>query len=190
MGRCTELRNRRLRRGADVAYRIGGFFGLGADFAWYSPFNRSAGAASTYPLNEIEWSGDLDAYVVPWPARAGAGPARGTLEPYLLGGIGFVASRAIAIVDPTNRHFGDKHLLDLCAGVGLHVFVAERMAITFEVRDLIYFDKVENNAVAAGSAALPLNNPNNPADPATWYSPNIHFTNAVQFRLGVSFFVL
>ncbi len=176
--------------GADVAFRMNRFFALGADAAWYSPFNGSAGAHPSQRVNESEWSADLDAYVVPWPAHARASTALGAVEPYVLAGIGILASRPIAVIDPAHRHFdSNNNDIDLAVGVGLRVFLLERVAITLEVRDLIYFERVENPSVANGSTTLPSSDPNNPDDPATWYDPAPHFVNSVQVRLGANIFV-
>jgi hypothetical protein len=175
--------------GADVAFRMGRFFALGVDAAWYAPFNGSAGVHPSYPLNESRWSADLDAYVVPWPARAGTSTAMGAFEPYVLGGLGVLAYRPIPVVDPANRHFGDSNAVDLAFGVGVRLFLLERLAIALEVRDLIYFTRMENNAVAGGSTTLPLTDPNNPKNPVAWYSPNTRLTNSVQVRLSANLFV-
>jgi hypothetical protein len=43
--------------------------------------------------------------------------------------------------------------------------------------------------VANGSTTLPLNDPTNPLNPATWYDPNTHFTNDVQLQVGISLFL-
>jgi hypothetical protein len=175
--------------GADVAVRLNRFFALGGDFAWYAPFDRSPGPQPSYPLNETLGSGDLDAYIVPWPARARSG----AFEPYLVGGLGVIATRPIAVVDPRDRSFDANTLVDLTLGVGVRLFVDPRVAISLEVRDLMYFDKLENGRVATGPAVAPGQpgyTANSPLNPATWYSPDSHPTSAFQLRLGVSFFVL
>jgi hypothetical protein len=168
--------------GADVTFRFHRFFALGGDIAWYAPFNGAPGATPSYPLNETRGSADLDAYLVPWPARAHAGAAASAFEPYLLGGLGAVMSRPVSVVDPAHRRFGDDNtLVDLCLGLGARVFVGERVAVTLELRDLLYFEKIESGAVAAGL--------NGSLNSTTWYEPRSHFTNAVQLRLGASFFL-
>jgi hypothetical protein len=53
----------------------------------------------------------------------------------------------------------------------------------------MYFEKIESTQVATGSTNLPLNSPQNPLNPATWYDPDTHFTNDVQLQLGLSFFL-
>ncbi len=172
--------------GMDVAFRLSRFLALGVDVAWYAPFERSAGADPSYPLNETRWSGDLDAYIIPWPARARAGAETGAFEPYLLGGLGALRSRPIAVVDPTVRHFDDTTHVDLSIGAGVRVFVGARVAFTLEVRDLVYFERIENSLVGGGQGSIGVP----PDTPDTWYAPNTRFTQAIQIRLGASFFVL
>ncbi len=173
--------------GADVAFHPSPVVALGLDAAWYAPFNRSAAMPPSYPLNETRDSVDLDVTVAPWPAyRPGA------LEPYLLAGLGALQSRPIAVVDPANRSFSYNTLADLTFGVGVRVFAGERVAMTLELRNLLYFEKTENHQVANGPIAGPGASgfADSPRNPATWYNPRTHLTNAIQLRLGVSFFVL
>jgi hypothetical protein len=59
------------------------------------------------------------------------------------------------------------------------------------VRDIMYFEKIENIKVATG-AAVPAGQPgygNSPLNPAFWYDPNTHFTNDVQLQVGLSLFL-
>jgi hypothetical protein len=172
--------------GADVAFRLTPVVAVGIDAAWYGPFNRSAGATPTYPLNETRDSADIEVLVAPWPARR-----TNAFEPYLLGGIGAVQTRPIAVVDPVNRTFQYNTLVDLAPGAGVRFFLHERIAVTLELRDLLYFEKVENHFVATGTASGP-GQPgfgNSPLNPSFWYDPSTHFANAIQLRLGASFFV-
>ena len=121
----------------------------------------------------------LDAYLVPWPAHARSGAAAGSFEPYLLGGLGAILTRPVSVVDPANRRFDSSdRFIDLCFGLGARIFVAERVAFTFELRDLIYPEKIESGFVSR-----------NARDPSTWYDPRTQITNAVQVRVGASFFV-
>jgi hypothetical protein len=165
--------------GADTTFRLNRFFALGADLAWYGPFGTSAGERPAYPLNETLWSAGLDANLVPWPARARPGAAAGSFEPYLIGGLGAISTRPVPVVDPANRRFdASNNLIDFCVGLGARVFVAERVALTFELRDLIYPEKIESAFVSRS-----------PQDPSAWSDTHSHITNAIQLRLGASFFV-
>ena len=173
--------------GADVSFRFNGYFALGLDGALYTPFNRSAGSNPSYPLDETQYSANLDADFFLWRARARPGEAAGAFELYLLGGFGILESRPIAVLDPADRYFFYNRLVDLSAGVGARLFIAERVPL--ELRDLLYFEKIENGQVPSGSSSDP-NSPDNPRNPATFYDAATHPTNAIQLRLGASFFVL
>jgi hypothetical protein len=54
---------------------------------------------------------------------------------------------------------------------------------------MIYSEKVESLTVAPGSTMLPMNDPNNPLNPNTWYDGQTHITNNVQLQLGLSMFL-
>jgi hypothetical protein len=103
--------------GADLAFHVSSVVALGLDAAWYAPFNRSAGAPPSYPLNETRDSADLDVSVSPWPAHR-----PGVLEPYVLAGLGALQSRPIAVEDPVNRPFSYNTLVDLTFSLGVRVF--------------------------------------------------------------------
>ncbi len=175
--------------GAAVAFRFDPAIALGIDVAAYGPFNRSPGPSPSPPLNETRDSFDLDVAFFPWPAHARKGASAGAFEPYLLAGVGALQSRPVSLVDPADRSFEYNTLVDLGLGAGVRVFVAGRIAFTLELRDLLYFEKTENPAVPSASSSGPLMGLANPRNPATWYDPDTHFTNAIQLRLGASFFV-
>ncbi len=170
--------------GADVSFRFNGYFALGLDGAWYAPFNRSAGSNPSYPLNETQYSANLDASFFLWPARARPGEAAGAFELYLVGGFGILESRPIAVVDPTDRYFSYNRLVDLSAGVGRRAsFVGERVAVTLELRDLLYFENIENGRIPDDSSSPPIV-ADDPRNPDTFYDAATHVTNAIQLRLG------
>lgn len=127
--------------GADVSFRFNGYFALGLDGALYTPFNRSAGSNPSYPLDETQYSANLDADFFLWRARARPGEAAGAFELYLLGGFGILESRPIAVLDPADRYFFYNRLVDLSAGVGARLFIAERVPL--ELRNLLYFENRE-----------------------------------------------
>jgi len=175
--------------GAKSTFRVRRRWAVGADGAWYSPFEPAALASDgRYPLNRTSWSASLDAAFFPWVTPAGQGIGPGSGEAYLFVGAGLVATRPIAVVDPS-RQFEDNRLVQLNAGVGARLYSARGLGLTLELRDLVYFDKIENSQIATGEPGLPVDAPNNPANPATWYSPYTRLTNCLELRLGASLFV-
>jgi hypothetical protein len=157
--------------GADATVRVHRRWALGADGAWYSPFESAPSASvAPYPLNRTSWSASLDVAFFPLlPARTT--PAAGSLEAFVRIGVGVVAARPIAVVDPS-RHFTDSRLVQLGAGVGGRMYINRWLAATLELRDAVYFDRVENPRVAEP--------PFSPSDPGTWYSPHSRLTNRVE----------
>ncbi|MGH7297585.1 MAG: hypothetical protein ACRELB_21790, partial [Polyangiaceae bacterium] len=174
--------------GIDLTYRLADHFALGLDGAWYKPFDQPEGSNPGAPLSVTLTSADLDFVYFPWPARAASGHGAGTFEPFVLAGVGYVATRPVAVVDPVNRHFDDSTLVALSPGLGGRVFCTSWLAIDVEVRDDIYSERQEATTKASGPTTLPLQDPNNPANPSTWYSPSESIVNALQLRLGVSVF--
>ena len=101
---------------------------------------------------------------------------------YVVGGVGAISTRPIAVVDPDNRTFElDKPKVAFNAGIGLRIFFNRWFAGVLEVRDYIFFDKLENTAVADGDKPA--------LDQATWLAQETKLTNNVQAQLGVSIFL-
>ena len=171
--------------GAEAGLRVNPFFEIALDGAWYAPFNSGLPGTPT-PVNEARWSADLDFVVYPIARLTRPSEQGGTIEPYILGGIGVIADRPVAVVD-SSRNFGDQKLVDFVSGIGCRLFVTRWLALSLDVRDAVYFDKRENVRVPNGSPSLPISDPNSPANPATFYDPNTYFTNDLQVRLGVGF---
>ena len=171
--------------GGDVGYRVDPMLAFELDGALYAPFNVGEGAKPVYPLNEAQGSVDFDVAFFPL-ARLGGwgnapdGPKAGALEPFVLGGLGLVRTRPVAVIDPLRGTYDWNNLVDLDFGAGLRGFPTRWLAIELDVRDLVYYERRE---------ALPITEYGNAqAFPANVYDPNTHFTNAIQFRFGASFF--
>jgi outer membrane beta-barrel protein len=110
-------------------------------------------------------------------------------DAYIDGGLGVIRTKPEAVIDPDNRKFDWNTLVNFDVGIGLRIFFTRWLAAVVEVRDLMYFDKIEATTIAPGSSTLPATNPQSPLNPATWYDPNTHFTNDVQLQVGLSFFL-
>lgn len=174
--------------GADAGLRVSPFVEVSIDAAWYAPFDPDPySSTSRAPVGESRWSSDLDLVVYPLAGRTRADEAPGTIEPYLLGGLGLMVDRPIAVVDPIDRSFGDQALVDGVVGLGARIFVTRWLTLSLDARNCWYFDRREATTVPNGSTSLPLTDPRNPANPATWYDPGTHFTSELQVRLGASF---
>ena len=177
--------------GGEVGYRPGSTLGFDVDVAAYEPFNAGVTPGSAQRVNESQWSGSFDVSFFPLTGVLGSGSTpngheAGVLDAYVLAGLGVVRTRPVSVVDPAHRTFDWNNLAALDVGVGVRVFVSRWLAINVEARDLMYFERNESSAVAGGMVASNADGPNNPS---TWYDPSSTFTNAIQARLGVSFFV-
>jgi outer membrane beta-barrel protein len=155
----------------------GYYFNNDSDFN----FETRRAARVAVPLTEYQWQAQLNFTYVPMYGKfAGFGDFIFHYDAYVVGGVGAISTRPIAVVDPDNRSFDwGKPKLDFNAGLGLRIFFNRWFAAVIEVRDYIFFDKLENTTVAAGDAAT---------DPSTWYGET-KLTNNVQAQLGVSIFL-
>jgi outer membrane beta-barrel protein len=142
-------------------------------------FQTRRAARVSVPLTEYQWQAALNFTYVPMYGKfAGFSDFIFHYDAYVVGGVGAISTRPIAVVDPDNRSFGwDKPKLSFNAGLGLRIFFNRRFAGTLEVRDYIFFDKLEDTNVS-----------DTPADPSTWYGET-KLTNNVQAQIGVSIFL-
>ena len=101
---------------------------------------------------------------------------------YLGGGIGAVSTRPVAVVDPENRTFSYKAKVAFHAVLGARLFLTPWLAANLEVRDVIYHEQRENQAVA------PPGGVPSATDPRTWIGET-RLTNSVQVSLGLSVFI-
>jgi outer membrane beta-barrel protein len=173
--------------GLSVNYYLTNVLAIGANFNFYrglnqdSSFNAQSRRAAriSVPLTEYDWSAALNFTYVPMYGKfAGFQDFIFHYDAYVVGGVGGLANRPIAVVDPDNRSFGSQVNLAFNAGLGLRVFFNRWFAATLEVRDYIFVDKLENTRIVAGKEQ----------DEATWYGDK-KLTNNVQAQLGISVFL-
>lgn len=74
-------------------------------------------------------------------------------DAYVLGGIGIMRTRPVAVVDPEYRSFPnfETKLSMVNPGLGFRVFVSKWLTVFAEVRDYIYLEKLENLKVGLGT---------------------------------------
>jgi outer membrane beta-barrel protein len=181
--------------GLALNYYITQVLAVGLNGTWYGGLNDDSdfnfqnrrAARIAVPLNNYQLSADLNFTYVPMYGKfAGFGDFIFHYDAFLEGGVGLIRTQPIPVIDPDNRKFDWNNLVNFDVGLGFRIFFNRWLAAVLEVRDLMYFEKIENLSVASGSAALGPNNPNSPTNPATWYDPNTHFTNDVQLQVGLS----
>jgi outer membrane beta-barrel protein len=155
----------------------GYYFNNDSDFN----FETRRAARVAVPLTEYKWQAALNFTYVPIYGKfAGFSDFIFHYDAYIVGGVGAISTRPIAVVDPDNRAFDwGKPKVAFNAGLGLRIFFNRWFAAVIEVRDYIFVDKLENTEVSA----------TDPTDPSTWYGKDNKLTNNVQAQLGVSIFL-
>jgi outer membrane beta-barrel protein len=184
--------------GLALNYYITQVLAVGVNGNWYDGLNADSdfnfqnrrAARIAVPLNIYQFSSDLNFTYVPMYGKfAGFGDFIFHYDAYIDGGLGVIRTEPIAVIDPDNRTFNWNTLVNFDVGIGLRIFFNRWVAAVVEVRDLMYFDKIEAVTIAQGATTLPVTDKNNPLNPQTWYDPNTHFTNDVQLQVGLSFFL-
>jgi len=160
-----------------LAIGVGGGYYFNNDSTFNAETRRAARVA--VPLTEYQWQGALNFTYVPMYGKfAGFSDFIFHYDAYVVGGVGAISTRPIAVVDPDNRSFKwGSPKVDFNIGLGIRIFFNRWFAADLEVRDYIFIDKLENTEIAA-----------NPTDQSTWYGQN-KLTNAVQAQVGVSIFL-
>lgn len=168
-------------------YYVTNVLAVGLNFNYFQPFNSDAefnkqnrqATRLAVPINEYQFGANLNFTYVPLYGKfAGFGDFIFHWDGYIVGGIGGISTRPIAVVDPENRNFQWKTKVAFNAGVGLRVFINRWLGAFLEVRDYVYSEQLENTSVNVAS----------PKDKSTWIGES-SLTNAVQAQFGVSIFL-
>ena len=184
--------------GLALNYYITQVLAAGINGVWYGGLNGDSdfnfqnrrAARIAVPLNEYQFSGDVNFTYVPMYGKfSGFGDFIFNYDAYVDGGVGIIRTRPIAVIDPDNRKFDWSNFVNFDVGIGFRIFFTRWLAAVLEVRDIIYFDKIENLQVANGPSTLPASDKNSPLNQSTWYDSSTHFTNDVQLQVGVSLFL-
>ena len=183
--------------GLALNYYITQVLAVGIDGVWYGGLNGDSdfnfqnrrAARIAVPLNEYNFSGDVNFTYVPMYGKfSGFGDFIFNYDAFILGGLGVIQTRPIAVIDPDNRKFDWNTFVNFDVGIGFRIFFTRWLAAVLEIRDIIYFDKLENLQVATNTTA-PASSPNSPLNQGTWYDSSTHFTNDVQLQVGLSLFL-
>lgn len=154
-----------------------------------SGFNLQTSRAARVgePITEYQWNANANfTYVPAYGKFAGFGDFIFHYDFFVLGGVGAISTRPYAVIDPDNRTFSFKPKVDIHAGGGLRIFFNRWLALTLEVSDYIYFEKLENPTIAEG-----LDSKGKPKaqDESTWLADGSYITNHVQAQVGLSIFL-
>jgi len=161
-----------------LAVGLSGGYYFNNDLSFNAQVRRAARVA--VPLTEYQWQAAANVTYVPVYGKfAGFSDFIFHYDAYVVGGVGALSNRPIAVIDPTNRSFDWKPKLAFNAGIGLRIFFNRWFAAVLEVRDYIFNDELEATTIAAGSAKT---------DESTWYGES-KLTNNIQAQVGVSIFL-
>jgi len=162
---------------------------VGINGQYYDPFNNESAfnaqvrraARVGVPLTEYQWAAAANFSYMPASGKfSGFGNFIFHYDMYVVGGIGAISTRPIAVIDPDYRNFSYQPHVDFNVGLGLKIFFNRWFAAVLEVRDYIFIDQLENLVVPA--------DPADRANSATWLG-DTSLTNNVQAQLGVSVFI-
>lgn len=165
--------------------------GLNGNFYFNSPsefnFQTSRAARIGQSITEYQWNANANFLYVPAYGKfSGFSDFIFHYDFYLIGGVGAISTRPIAVVDPDNRTFDWKPKVAFNVGGGIRIFFNRWFAFNAELRDYIFFDELENQTIAGGVDAEGRPNAQNPD---TWLAEDLSFTNNVQAQIGLSFFL-
>jgi outer membrane beta-barrel protein len=181
--------------GLDINFYITNVLAIGLNGNFYGGLNQDSdfnfevrrSARISTPLNEYREGANFNfSYVPVYGKFAGFRKFIFHYDAFLVGGLGFIDTRPIAVIDPDNRTFNFKPKLDFDIGIGLRIFFNRWFAVNLEVRDYIYDEQLENTCVA--SQSTPCNGSTMPTDQSTWYGAS-SITNNVQAQIGISVFL-
>ena len=150
-------------------------------------FETSRAARIGQPITEYQWNVNANATFVPAYGKFAAfSNFIFHYDFYVVVGGGAVSTRPIAVVDPDNRTFAFTVKPTFGGGLGMRIFFTRYLAAMLEVRDYIFWEDLENPAIASGLTATGLPRAQ---DTSTWLAPESSFTNNVQAQLGLSVFL-
>jgi outer membrane beta-barrel protein len=169
-------------------YWVTNVLAVGASFLWYqgveseSDLNFSVRRSTrlAVPITEYQLGAHLNFTYVPIYGKFSMfNDSIFQWDSYLVGGVGMMRTRPVAVVDPAVRSFDFDWRVAFNAGIGLRVFVTKYLTVFGELRDYIYLEKLENLEVSLGADR---------EDEATWIDENATLTNNVSVHLGVTLF--
>jgi outer membrane beta-barrel protein len=169
-------------------YWVTNVLAIGVNFLWYqgieseSDLNFSVRRSTrlAVPITEYQLGAHLnftyvpiygkftmfDSFIFQW-------------DSYIIGGVGMMRTRPVAVVDPAVRSFEFDWRLAFNAGIGIRVFLTRWLTIFSELRDYMYLEKLENLNVELGMART---------DEKTWIDKESTLTNNVTLQAGVTLY--
>lgn len=169
-------------------YWITNVLAVGANVLWYqgleseSALNFAVRRSTrlAVPITEYQLGANLNFTYVPLYGKFTMfNDAIFQWDAYLVGGVGMLRTRPVAVVDPAVRKYDFDWRVSFNAGIGIRVFVTKWLTIFGELRDYLYLEKLENLEVALGEARN---------DESTWIDENASLTHNVTVHVGATMF--
>lgn len=169
-------------------YWVTNVLGVGASFLWFQGiesesdlnFSIRRSARLAVPITEYQLGAHLNfTYVPVYGKFTMFNDSIFQWDSYLVGGVGMMRTRPVAVVDPAVRTFDFDWRVAFNVGIGLRVFVTKYLTVFGELRDYIYLEKLENLEVSLGEDR---------EDESTWIDENAALTNNVMIHMGVTLF--
>jgi len=172
-----------------MAIGVNGNFYAGLNSNSAFNFETSRAGRVGEPVTEYQWNANANfTYVPAYGKFAGFGDFIFHYDIFVIGGVGAISTRPIAVVDPDNRSFSFKPKFNGRLGGGLRIFFNRWLSAVFEVSDYLFLDELENPKIAEGINAK-TGKPK-AQDQTTWLDPaGASFTNNVQAQVGLSIFL-
>jgi len=169
-------------------YWVTNVLAVGGSFLWYqgieseSDLNFSVRRSTrlAVPITEYQLGAHLNFTYVPIYGKFSMfNDAIFQWDSYVVGGVGMMRTRPVAVVDPAVRSFDFDWRVAFNAGIGLRVFVTRYFTVFGELRDYIYLEKLENLQVELGDAR---------EEESTWIDEEATLTNNVALHVGITLF--
>ncbi len=175
--------------GLAVNYYLTNVLAVGINGTFYKPFNGDSdfnfenrrATRLAVPLNEYFGGYAVNFTYVPMYGKfSGFSQFIFHYDGYLVGGVGGLFTRPIAVIDPDNRKFDFEHRIAFNVGFGLRIFLNRWFSVIGELRDYIYIEQLEAISVAPTQQGQ--------QDKNTWFGEK-PLTNNVQAQVGISIFL-
>ena len=174
--------------GLGLNYWFTNVLAVGANFLWYQGFETESdlnffarrSTRVAIPINEWQLGTHVNFTYVPLYGKFSMFKKYiFQWDSYVVGGVGFMRTRPVPVIDPSARDFDYGLRLAFNVGIGIRVFVTRWLAIFTEMRNYMFLEKHENTEVALGEERF---------NPDTFLQDGNTFTNNVSFHFGASIF--
>jgi outer membrane beta-barrel protein len=179
--------------GAAVNYWFTNVLAVGANFLWYDflkinnqesdlSFDVRQSTRLAIPYNRWQTGAWLNFTYVPLYGKFSMfNKFIFQWDAYLVGGVGFMRTQPVPVIDASIRSFDWQTRLSFDVGLGVRIFLSRWLAFYFEFRDYIWLDKYENVHVEPTSTGR--------LDPSTWYQSGNSIVQNATIGLGLTFFI-